>query len=67
LRTQDSQEPPVKKLAIREEPSEEEKYDFVTQVRLYSGGEGDRSQAQYVAVDEVDEKVSRTRLCPVRV
>lgn len=49
----------MKKLAIREEPSEEEKYDFVTQVRTYTGGESNRSQAQYVAVDEVDETVSR--------
>lgn len=48
----------MKKLAIREEPSDEEKYDFVTQVRLYSGDEGDRSRAQYVAVDQVDEKAS---------
>lgn len=38
----------------------------MTQVRLYSGGEGDRSQAQYVVVDEVNEKVSQTRLRPQR-
>lgn len=57
--TQDSNEPPVKKLAIREEPSEEEKYDFHTQVRMYTGGgEGDRAVAQYVVVDQVDDKVS---------
>ncbi|GAA5978126.1 hypothetical protein JCM10908_004238 [Rhodotorula pacifica] len=54
----DSQEPPVKKLAIREEPSEEEKYNFVTQVRIYAGGESDRSQAKYVIVDEVDEELN---------
>lgn len=59
---QDSREPPVKKLAIREEPSEEEKYDFVTQVRTYVGGEADRTQAQYVAVDEADEKVRSNEL-----
>lgn len=56
--TQDSNEPPVKKLAIREEPSEAEKYDFHTQVRMYTGGEGDRATAQYVVVEQVDEKVS---------
>ncbi|BGO97695.1 ubiquitin C-terminal hydrolase Ubp14 [Rhodotorula toruloides] len=54
----DSNEPPVKKLAIREEPSEAEKYDFHTQVRMYTGGEGDRATAQYVVVEQVDEKLS---------
>ncbi|KAM0756328.1 ubiquitinyl hydrolase [Meredithblackwellia eburnea MCA 4105] len=33
----DSNEPPVKKLAIREEPAEHEKYDFVTVPKMYHG------------------------------
>ncbi|BGP13867.1 hypothetical protein JCM10213_002505 [Rhodosporidiobolus nylandii] len=53
----DSQEPPIKRLAIREEPAEEEKYDFLTEVRFYQG-DGERAQSEYVVVDEVDEKLS---------
>ncbi|GAA6027092.1 hypothetical protein JCM8097_006105 [Rhodosporidiobolus ruineniae] len=53
----DSGEPALKKLAIREEPAEEEKYDFLTEVRMYQG-DGDRSQAEYVVVDEVDDKLN---------
>ncbi|GAA5968215.1 hypothetical protein JCM11641_003774 [Rhodosporidiobolus odoratus] len=53
----DSNEPPMKKLAIREEPAEEEKYDFFTEVRLYQG-EGGRSAAEYLVVDEVDDKLN---------
>lgn len=33
-----SGEPPMKKLAIREEPPEHEKYDFVTAVKCYGCG-----------------------------
>jgi len=36
----DSGEPPMKKLAIREEASEAEKYDFETRVRCYACQEG---------------------------
>ncbi|GAA5848588.1 hypothetical protein JCM8547_004563 [Rhodosporidiobolus lusitaniae] len=53
----DSNEPPPKKLAVREEPAEEEKYDLLTEVRFYQG-DGERSAAEYVVVDEVDEKLS---------
>ncbi|GAA6062256.1 hypothetical protein JCM10212_001770 [Sporobolomyces blumeae] len=35
----DSQEPPIKKLAIREDPSEEEQYETTTQVKMWSSGE----------------------------
>ncbi|GAA5885465.1 hypothetical protein JCM6882_009629 [Rhodosporidiobolus microsporus] len=52
----DSGEPPIKKLAIREEAPEEEKYDFLTEVRMYAGD--DRATAEYVVVDEVDEKLN---------
>ncbi|BGP37934.1 ubiquitin C-terminal hydrolase Ubp14 [Rhodotorula kratochvilovae] len=51
----DSNEPPIKKLAIREEQPEEDKFDFYTQVRMY---DGDRSTAKYVVVDEVDDKLN---------
>ncbi|GAA5894063.1 hypothetical protein JCM8208_002337 [Rhodotorula glutinis] len=51
----DSNEPPVKKLAIREEEPEEDKFDFVTEVRMY---EGERAAAKYVVVDEVDDKLN---------
>ncbi|GAA5830333.1 hypothetical protein JCM11251_001311 [Rhodosporidiobolus azoricus] len=52
----DSQEPPIKKLAILEDVPEEEKYDFLTEVRMYSGD--DRKTAEYVVVDEVDDKLN---------
>ncbi|GJN88584.1 hypothetical protein Rhopal_001550-T1 [Rhodotorula paludigena] len=51
----DSNEPPVKKLAIREELPEEDKYNFHTQVRMY---DGERGSASYVVVDEVDDKLN---------
>ena len=56
---QDSSEPPVKKLAIREEPAEHEKYEFETVPVVYSG-EGskvlDRS-------DEVSLALGGVELC----
>ena len=37
VRLQDSTEPPLKKLAIREEASDQEKYDLVTEPRMIVG------------------------------
>ncbi|KPV75875.1 uncharacterized protein RHOBADRAFT_35647 [Rhodotorula graminis WP1] len=51
----DSNEPPVKKLAIREEEPEEDKFDFLTEVRMY---QGERASAEYLVVDEVDDKLN---------
>jgi len=59
---QDSNEPPIKKLAIREEEPEEDKFDFLTEIRMY---EGERDTAEYVVVDEVNDKV-RPAFCSPR-
>ncbi|GAA5953514.1 hypothetical protein JCM21900_006188 [Sporobolomyces salmonicolor] len=50
-RKRDSQEPPIKKLAIREELPEEDKYEFVTRVRMYGENEDEAVEV------EADEKL----------
>ena len=45
-----SGEPPLKKLAIREEPSEREKYDFVTAVKCYACGGGQTEGNEQVSL-----------------
>lgn len=54
LLLQDSSEPALKKLAIREEPAEREKYDFETTANMYVGDElvllGANSQVRFGGV-----------------
>lgn len=54
LAKQDGNEPPVKKLAIREEPTEHEKYDFELTPKIYVDGQP--------VVLASSEKVGVTRL-----